>query len=182
MKTTISLGRSALYVACLSSMLILGGCASPVTHDAMVPPAPVSAIQHPQSVSVTATGGADTSAAGKPQISNTELQQAVAAAINQSKVFAQTVQGKNGDYSLNVSLFNLTQPSFGFSFTVGVEIGWTLTRVDTGAVVWQESIKSEHTTGAGEAFSGVARLKMATEGAVRDNIAKGLGKLSALKL
>jgi len=53
----------------------------------------------------------------------------------------------------------------GFSFTVNVEMGWTLTRADTGAIVWRESIKSAHTTGAGEAFAGVERLRLATEGA-----------------
>lgn len=179
---TLPSSRFALFASCMSALLILGGCATPVTHDALVPNVQAAVVQHPQSVSVTATGGGDTSAAGKPQISNAELQQAVTAAINQSKVFARTVAGKNGDYALNLTLFSLSQPSMGFSFTVGAEIGWTLTRVDNGAVVWQESIKSQHTTGAGEAFAGVTRLKMATEGAVRDNIAQGLSKLSALKL
>jgi hypothetical protein len=182
MKTMSSLGRPALSAFLLSAMLVLSGCATPVTQDTLVPQAQLAAVQHPQSVSVTATGGEETSAAGKPQVSTAVLQQAVAAAINQSKVFARTVEGKTGDYALNVSLFSVSQPSFGFSFTVGVEMGWTLTRVDTGAVVWQEAIKSQHTTGTNEAFVGVTRLKIATEGAVRDNIALGISKLSALKL
>jgi hypothetical protein len=92
------------------------------------------------------------------------------------------VEGKTGDYVLNVDIFNVTQPSMGFSFTVSMEMGWTLTRADNGTVVWRESIKSEHTTSTSEVFVGVTRLKMATEGAARKNVALGLQKLSALSL
>lgn len=76
------------------------------------------------------------------------MQKAVAEAITRTKTFSKVVDGKGGDYILTVSIFNLTQPSFGFSFTVTAEMGWTLTRADTGAKVWQESIKSEHTASA----------------------------------
>ncbi len=61
-------------------------------------------------------------------------------------------------------------------------MGWTLTRTSTGEKVWQESIKSEHTTTTAEAFAGTTRLRMATEGAVRNNIGLGLTKLSNLPL
>ena len=182
MKITFSTCRSAILAASIPVMLTLGGCASPVTHEAMVPQKMGAVVHHPQSVAVAVTGGNETSAAGKSQVSNAELQQAVIAAIDQSKVFARTVQGNNGDYVLNVTLVSLDQPNFGFSFTVGAEMGWSLTKADTGAVVWRESIKSQSTAGATDAFAGVTRLKMATEGAVRENIQTGLGKLSALNL
>jgi hypothetical protein len=182
MKMSFSICRSTLLAACVPVLLTLGGCATPVTHEAMIPQNLGAVVHHPQSVAVIVTGGSETSAAGKSQISNTELQQGVIAAINQSKVFARTVQGQNGDYILNVTMVSLDQPNFGFSFTVGAEMGWSLTKANTGAVVWRESIKSQHTAGATDAFSGVARLKLATEGAVRDNIQTGLSKLSALKL
>jgi hypothetical protein len=137
---------------------------------------------HPQTVAVVASGGTETSAAGKPQVSDSELQQAVAAAITQTKTFSRVVDGKNGDYILTVNVFNVTQPSFGLAFTVTVEMGWTLARADTGAKVWQESIKSAHTVGATESFVGATRLKLATEGAIRNNVQEGLVKLSALPL
>jgi hypothetical protein len=103
-------------------------------------------------------------------------------AIKQTKTFSSVVEGKTGDYVLNVNIFNVTQPSMGFSSTVSMEMGWILTRADNGTVVWRESIKSEHTTSTSEAFVGVTRLKMATEGAARKNVALGLQKLSALSL
>jgi hypothetical protein len=83
---------------------------------------------------------------------------------------------------LTVTIFNLDQPSFGFSFTVKMEAGWSLRRADTGAVVWQESIKSEHTATTGDAFAAVKRLRLANEGAAKENIAQGLSKISTLSL
>jgi hypothetical protein len=78
-------------------------------------------------------------------------------------------------------MFSMEQPSFGLSFTVKLEAGWSLKRAD-GSVVWQESIKSEHTSTPGDAFAAVERLRLATEGAAKENIAQGLSKISALKL
>jgi hypothetical protein len=183
MNRTISSLHSAILAPCIMGMVLaLSGCATPVSHEALVPASLEVTKHHPESVAVVASGGTETSAAGKPQISDTELQQAVANAITQTKTFSRVVDGKNGDYILTVNVFSVTQPSFGFSFTVGVEMGWTLTRKDNGAKVWQESIKSEHTVGAGEAFAGVTRLKLATEGAMRDNVKQGVLKLSALSL
>lgn len=175
--------RSTIFASCIAGLVLtLSGCATPVTHQALVPVSLEVSKHHPQSVAVVASGGTETSAAGKPQVSDTELQQAVASAITQTKTFSRVVDGKNGDYILTVNVFNVTQPSFGLTFTVGVEMGWTLTRTDTGAKVWQESIKSEQTVGAGEAFVAVTRLKLATEGAIRNNVKQGLLKLSALSL
>lgn len=183
MKFSIKTLRSTLLASSFAAVLLgLGGCATPVTHEALVPVSMQVAKHHDKSVAVTASGGSETSAAGKSQVSDAELQQAVATAIGQTKTFSKVVDGKNGDYILTVSIFNITQPSFGFSFTVTAEIGWTLTRADTGAKVWQESIKSEHTATTADAFAGVTRLKMATEGAIRNNVQQGLSKLSALSL
>ena len=61
---------------------------------------------------------------------------------------------------------------FGLTYTVKMEAGWTLQRADNSTVVWQESIKSEHTATFSDAFAAVTRLRLATEGAARDNIAK----------
>lgn len=178
MKLTAILATSLLAAA----ILTLTGCASPTSHEAMVPQGITLTKHHAKSVAVVTGGGSETNPAWKSQVSDDALKLALVDAIKQTKTFSSVVEGKSGDYVLNVTIFNVTQPSFGFSFTVSMEMGWTLTRADTGAVVWQESIKSQHTTTTSEAFAGVTRLKMATEGAVRDNVALGLQKLSALSL
>lgn len=183
MKTTISSLQSTFSALVIAGALItLSGCATPVSHEALVPASLEVTKHHPQSVAVVATGGSETSSAGKPQVSDAELQQAVAAAVTQTRTFSRVVDGKNGDYVLTVTVFNVTQPSFGLTFNVSVEMGWTLTRADNGAKVWQESIKSDHTVTASESFVAVTRLKLATEGAIRNNVKQGLLKISGLTL
>ena len=76
----------------------------------------------------------------------------------------------------------MEQPSFGLSFTVKLEAGWTLKRASNAQSVWQESIKSEFTATTSDAFAAVTRLRLATEGAARNNISAGLARISELNL
>jgi hypothetical protein len=66
--------------------------------------------------------------------------------------------------------------------TVKMEVGWTLKRASDDKTVWQEAIRSEHTSTPGEAFAGVTRVRLATEGAVKNNIAEAMSKLATLSL
>lgn len=166
----------------ISCAALLGGCATPTTFEAMVPTSVDAAKRHAQNVSVAVSGGQETDAAGKPQISDDAFRQALAEAINRSRAFSSVVPGSGGNYVLSVALISLDQPSFGFSFTVKMEAGWTLRRSSGGAPVWQESIRSEFTATTKDAFAAVTRLRMATEGAARENIAQGLAKISRLDL
>jgi hypothetical protein len=45
-----------------------------------------------------------------------------------------------------------------------------------------QSIKSSHTATMGQAFAGVTRLRLAVEGAARENIQLGLMAISRLQL
>jgi hypothetical protein len=110
-----------------------------------------------------------------------ELRTALGNAINASQAFA-AVKPEGGEYQLTVQLFNESHPAFGISFTSKIEMGWTLKRADTGAVVWQESITSEHTTGGTEAFSGAERAKMSIAGAIKKNISTGLSRIATLSI
>lgn len=177
------LNRNLLAVsAFLAASALLSGCATPTTSAGMTPTAIKTTTKHAKTVSVAVAGGQETDSMGKSQVSNFTMAQAITDAINASKTFSGVVQGKSGDYMLSVHIVNVDQPSFGASFTVKIEAGWTLQRVDTGAIVWQESIKSEHTATISDAFVGTERLRLATEGAARNNIAAGLEKISTLKL
>lgn len=161
---------------------LLTGCASPTTREGMTPGDLVAAKKHPHTVSVAVTGGQETNPLWKTQVSDTEFAEALSAAITRSKVFSAVVQGKGGKYQLDVVLVSMTQPSFGTSFTVSMEAGWSLRRSDSGAAVWQASVKSKHTATVGDAFVGVERLRLATEGAAKNNIKQGLEQISALNL
>jgi hypothetical protein len=160
----------------------LAGCATPSTFEGMVPTAFDTAKRHAQSVSIAVSGGRETDAMDKPQITDAAFAQALSEAITKSQTFSRVVQGAGGDYLLTVALAGLEQPTFGFSFTVKMEAGWTLRRAVGGAVVWQQAIFSEHTATTSDAFAAVTRLRLATEGAARSNIAQGLARISRLDL
>jgi hypothetical protein len=172
--------RRCLVLPALLALAALTGCASQITHQEMTPIKLNVAKTHPQSVTVTAIpkAGADAAASAAAM---TELRTALTDAIGGYKVFA-GVKPEGGDYQLTVQVFNIESPMFGASFTSKAELGWTLKRAGSGAVVWQESIKSEHTTSMSEAFVGAERQKLSIAGAIRQNIATGLEKIGALAL
>lgn len=161
-------------------LVSLTGCASQITHQDMTPAPMQLAKHHAHSVSVTALPlpTADTANAAATMA---ELRTALSDAITASQAFA-NVKPDGGDYQLTVQIFNESHPAFGISFTSKIEMGWTLKRADTGAVVWQESIQSEHTTGGTEAFSGAERVKMSVVGAIKNNISIGLSRIATLSL
>lgn len=179
LKSVLS-NRLFAVAALVLASAVLGGCATPSTSAGMTPTEFQVTNKHAQSVALTVDGGKETGALGKSQIPNDAFAQAITDAITNSKTFSSVVKGSGGDMLLTVSIFNIDQPSFGLSFTVKMEAGWTLKRADTGAVIWQESIKSEHTATVSDAFAGITRLRLANEGAAKANIAQGLSKISAL--
>jgi hypothetical protein len=174
-----SLTRSLSIIALCASAAVIAGCATAAKPEEMVPTAAIAGTQHKASTSVVVAGGSETSALGKSQISNEAFQQAIVQSIEKNKTFSTVVKGAGGDYQLTVTVISMDQPSFGLSFTVKMEAAWSLKKAD-GTVVMQETIKSEGTAGAMEAFAGTERLRLANEYAARANIAAALEKVGKL--
>jgi hypothetical protein len=166
----------------LASWPVLSGCSTPVTSKSMV--VSTFSIQKvfPYSVLVNVLGGKETGAMDKSQISNKAFMQAITESLYKSGLFSEIIHGKNADYLLNVMIFDLAQPNFGFSFTVKMEAVWSLAHADSKKILMRESIRSSYTATAGEAFVGATRLRIATEGAAQENIRLGIKKLSQLNL
>jgi hypothetical protein len=148
---------------------LLWSCSTPATFEGMVPTSFETAKSHPQTVRVYVTGGQESVAVGRPQITNFAFSQALTESITKSRTFSRVVedQSQRADYLLTVTLFSMDKRVFGR--TVKMEAGWTLRRSEAGTVVWQDSIITEYTD---------ANIILATEGAARNNIAQGLGKIS----
>lgn len=182
MSLTKEVSNSMKIVSILAMVAIASGCATGATLEGMTPTEYDAPAKHAKSVNVKVGGGQQTSSMGKSQISDEDFSAALVASINRSQVFSKVIQGKGGDYDLSVGIIGMDQPSFGMSFTVKMEAGWTLKNVATGETVWQKAIKSQHTATPGDAFVGTTRLRMATEGAARNNIKQGLADISRLKL
>lgn len=171
-----------LIALVVSIVMALSGCASPVSKDAVVAHSIPITKQHQKSVSIKTQGGSETGAMDSSNISNSDLAKAIEESIVENGLFTQVIHGADSDYLLNVTIVNMSKPMFGASFTVSMEAAWSLSEQKTKKVVMRDSIKSSHTATMGQAFVGVTRLRLAVEGAVRENIRLGLTGVSKLQL
>lgn len=173
-----SLNRSSsLAIVVLGFIAFASGCAAPIAREAIVPGSFETKIKHSQSVSAEVTGA---EAAGS-RVSDDVFTEALIESITKSQVFSRAIKGKKGgEYQLDVTVIKVERPMMATNVTIKMEAGWTLRRADTGAVVWQESIRSSHTATMGDALVGATRWRLAEEGTVRNNIKTGLDKISTL--
>jgi hypothetical protein len=132
-------------------------------------------------VSVAVSGGKETSKMGASQISDDAFAQALRDSIDKAALFAK-VSTEGGRYRLTGFIGKVDQPMFGFSMTVKMEVSYTLKDTQSGKTVWTKDVNSEYTAKAGAAFSGVERLRLANEGAARENIRQAVTEMAGLTL
>jgi len=160
----------------------ISGCASPATSKGMAAVPSMVANHHAYTVSVTVTGGRETTALDPSQISNEAFFIALIATIRKTGVFSKVLEDKEADYLLSVTIFRLQQPVVGFSMKSNMEAGWTLVRRATDQIVWQEAVETNYVATTGDALIGVERNRLAAEGVARENIKIGIEKISRLAL
>ena len=178
----MNLLRISASLIITTSALFFGGCATASKPTAMVAPMKTAVVKHPQSISVTVTGGSDTSSLGASKIANADFAEAIKTSITQSGLFASIGTDAAADYALGVQIVRLEQPMFGVSLTVTIECTWRLSRRSDGQIVWEKTITTPFTAKMGDAFAAVTRLRLANEGAARANIEDAFTQLGALKL
>lgn len=127
-------------------------------------------------------GGSETGVMDSSNVSSADLKAAIETSITKSNLFKSVVQGKSGDYDLTVTVTQLDKPVFGGAFTATLETGWSLTKVSDKSVVMRKAVRSSHTAQLSDSLMGVTRLRLALEGAVRNNISQGLQAISDLPL
>lgn len=166
---------------CLFTVL-LAGCASPAKSAAMVARTiPKTSARH-DPLTVVVEGGHETDPMFTPMISNSAFQGALVESLRKADIFRSVETNAPAKYRLKVRLENLDQPALGFNLTVTLQADWILTRPPDEHELWRKRILSPYTATMGDAFSGAKRLRLATEGAARQNIEKGLAELAELKL
>jgi len=160
---------------------MLSGC-STAKPEAMVPTAFTLDHQQTCSVSVSPPKGKQAKAKWTSQISADAFLEAVVQSLQKSRVFATVLKASDADYDLQVSYVNGDEPAFGFNMTVDLVTRWVLTRKSSGETALGENVSTTYTAKMGDAFAGGTRLRLANEGAARENIKEGIRRLSRLKL
>jgi hypothetical protein len=178
MKNIIS---TTIVVGLLTSVAVISGCATGSKPDAMVVQIVAPVHKSDSDVSVAVSGGKETSKMGASQISDDAFGQALRDSIAKSGLFNK-VSAEGGRYRLTSFIGKVDQPMFGFSLTVKMEVSYTLKDTRSGATVWTKDVNSEYTAKTGEAFAAVERLRLANEGAARENIRQAITEMAALTL
>lgn len=179
----LSIRNVLLSIICV--VMVVGGvsgCASPAKSTGMTVRDVKIQKQHPYSVKIVVEGGSSTDPLGFTPVSNEAFAEAVANSIIRLKLFSEVRNDGGGDYLLSIQIFSIEQQPIGFNMTTYVEVGWNLVDVVTGKRVMRKVINSSYTATVGEAFAGVKRIRLATEGAVRKNIEEGIQEIAKLDL
>jgi len=160
----------------------ISGCSAPASKEAIIVDNITISKHHEKTVSIATNGGSETTAMDSTNVSDEALKEAITESIARNKLFQKVIQGKQADYQLTVNIINISKPVFGLTFTVQMEATWSLVNLKDNSIVMREVINSSHTTSFSEAFAAVTRLKLAVEGAVKENIQLGLTKVAKLQL
>lgn len=166
----------------VTAAAVVSGCSSPAQKEAVVTHGLSISQQHQKTVSIRTQGGSETGAMDLPSISDGDLAAAIEESIIENRLFTRVIHGNDSDYLLSVAIVNMSRPVFGASFTVTMEAAWSLSEQGTNKVVMRDSIESHYTATMGQALIGATRLRLAVEGAVRENIKTGLINISKLQL
>jgi hypothetical protein len=163
-------------------VFMLSACATPSQPIAMTAGEVAVASKSSDTVSITVTGGRDTSSTYVSQISDADFREALKQSILRSALFSQVVDGKAARYRLDAYIGALTQPLMGMSLTVDMEVSYTLVDSVTGNVVWQQHITTSHTATGSDSIVGSKRLRLANEAAARKNIEGAIAAMGKLGL
>lgn len=118
-------------------------------------------------------------------IDNSRTADVVMPMIGAKGVFPGTATSSDAPYLLNIRIIKVDTPSFSSRMTVSMNAVWSLYRNagETETELLHEKIHSTYTGGVFEGgIYGANRVRVAMEGATRENIRIGVGMLESLDL
>jgi hypothetical protein len=175
-------GRTARLLLACSALALASACAEGASARAMtITAADLKGPTSPDVAGAVAvgavTGGRETNPAGKPGIADAAFREALQESL---KLAGLLCDRPDAPLSVTATIVNLDQPVFGLNLTVTSVVRYAV-RTRSGALVIDEEIKAEHTATFNEAFSGTTRIKLASEGSARNNIALLVRRLNTIR-
>lgn len=165
----------------ISFAALVSGCASGARPEAMTAPVSASNIIESSSSLHNAiqigkvTGGSDTNPLWMSNVSDDDFKKA----LQQSLVLQAIAANEASRYTLDAELVSLEQPFAGFDLTVTANVHYKVARNVDESLALDETVSTPYTANFTDAFAGYERLRLANEGAVRENIKAILAKLKA---
>lgn len=175
--------RLILAIAMLG---ILSACATPARPGHMVPQAalfPTHSLDSPFRGAIAIAkvgGGEETNPLLVSKVGDKQLHEALRLSLKQYDFLS--TSDADAPFRLEVFLIELKQPVSGFTLIVDSFMRYKLTRTSDDQVVYDDIITASYKATMHDAFVGAKRLKLATEGSIRANIAAFLGHLHSLTI
>lgn len=159
------------------------GCAAPFNAGNMVPDHVTLVHRLSGDVSVTVAGNRESSAVGASEISNDAFAQAIGNALDRFGLFTKVEPaGAVARYKLIAFVGQTDQQLEGPAQTVKMKVSYQLVDAPTGNTLWAQNVQSRYTATEGGYLAVVKRLRLANEGAARDNIQQMLHGISTLEI
>jgi hypothetical protein len=179
--------RSALASLGLVIVALATGCATPAQSDNMTIRAADATRDRqatPEALKANialrdVTGGKETNALWVSNVGSRDFERALEESLRAVGMLAAHKQA--GRYQLIANLDKLDQPLLGFDMTVTATVTYLLVERASGKTVWQKTLPTPYTAKMSDAFAGYERLRLANEGAVRQNITQLVQELLRLK-
>lgn len=167
-------------LACIIGLsLFAAACATPPTIGAMQAPMPSGTIPTaPGAVTVKITGGQPTSELEGSNLSDADLKAATEATLLRAHAFQGVADDLGARYVLSATIVRVPHPVFGLTFTIEVDVGWSLLDRAQGKVLLRKGITTSGTATMSDAIAGPTRGRMALEAAARANLEQLLRELA----
>ncbi len=179
--------RQSLSPLVTLAAVLLVGCAAPARVDQMQVDTSMatraSLSQSPLRGNVAlkeVTGGRETNPMWVSNVSSSDFEAALEASLKAAGLAAPHRQA--GRYVLTADLLKLEQPMLGASMTVTATVAYRLIERSTNKEVFTRTLAVPYTAPFSAAFLGSERLKLANEGAMRENIRQLIDLLASQKI
>jgi hypothetical protein len=156
----------------LAVLLAASGCASEARTDAMIvadSPDTVIGNAAPLRNAIrvdVVTGGAETNPLWKSNVSTDNFRAALGESLTRNGM---TASGQ-ARYLLNAELVSLDRPFAAFDTTVTAKVRYTIVTAGSQAIKLDETIETPYAVKFSDTVYGPERFRLASEGAMRDNI------------
>ena len=161
---------------------LIQGCATPASSVNMVAkigdsPAPREASLKDGIIVRNVSGGSDTNPMWMSKVSNDDFKKALEDSLKSAWLHGGGVPAR---YQLDATLLKLDQPMIGLDLTVTCTAQYDLLEAGSGKRVYTRTVTTPFTARVSDAFIAVERLRIANEGAVRENIQQFLREILEL--
>lgn len=177
-----SILRRCPFLLTAALLVPLTVACSTTLQSASIVPAKVELMrQHPQAVTLEATGQEEPWI-GFALIPTDTWYAALEQAVLDSELFAEVKRDGDAPFVLTAKLRKLEEPEYGINMRAYLTVDWSLRRSESSEVLWEQSISSTGVAGPRDEEDMHDRARIAIERSARQNIEQGLARMSRLEL